>query len=509
MNLQEELVILKEQVEAEKAARLQAERLLGEKSSELERLALFKGWFAALPGVSLAEKKLQEQRAFFEEILNSTPADVLVVDTQYRYLFVNPSAVPDPELRRWMIGKTNEEFCLHAGLGRAGKIARDRRLVFENVLNSRQMMEWEEESMNTKGEPQHHLRKVYPVLDEKNEVQWVIIYAMNITERREFEEQVRRSEKRYRDLFNYSQALICTHDMTGQLLAVNPEVSRTFGYPEEELIGRKIQDFIPPEHQTKFDEEYIQAIRNKNKVGGVFSLISKGGNRIYLLYQNYRVEEPGSEPYVIGFSQNITERIKIEQELRLAKQETDEGARAKEAFLAHMSHEIRTPLSGMLGIASLLRKTKLDKQQGNYLQLIQEAAGNLLVIVNDILDLEKIVAGKLLLEKIAFRIVDKIATTTQSFIYRAEEKELGLIYQNAIPGDMVVKGDPYRLSQVLNNILSNALKFTEAGHITILSSIRERKEDSVIVEITISDTGIGISEERIQRIFEPFEQADV
>ncbi|HMH24133.1 MAG TPA: PAS domain S-box protein, partial [Puia sp.] len=509
MNLQEELVILKEQVEAEKAARLQAERLLGEKTSELERLALFKGWFASLPGISLAEKKLTEQRAFFEEILNRTPADIIVVDAQYRYLFVNPSAVADPELRQWMIGKTNEEFCLHAGVGRTEKIARDRRQVFENVLSSGQMIEWEEESLNTDGEPQHYLRKVYPVLDEKDEVQWVIIYAVNITERREFEEQVRRSEKRYRDLFNYSQALICTHDMTGRLLAINPEVSRTFGYPDEALIGRKIQDFIPAEHQSKFEEEYIEAIKENNKVGGVFSLISRKGERIYLLYQNYRVEEPGSEPYVIGFAQNITERIKIEKELRMAKQETDEGARAKEAFLAHMSHEIRTPLSGMLGIASLLRKTKLDKHQGNYLQLIQEAAGNLLVIVNDILDLEKIIAGKLQLEKIAFRIVDKIATTTQSFIYRAEEKELGLIFQNAIPGDMVVKGDPYRLSQVLNNILSNALKFTEAGHITIVSGIRERKEDSVVVEITISDTGIGISEERIQRIFEPFEQADV
>ncbi len=126
------------------------------------------------------------------------------------------------------------------------------------------------------------------------------------------------------------------------------------------------------------------------------------------------------------------------------------------------------------GIASLLSKTQLEAQQRNYLQLIQESANNLLVIVNDILDLEKIVAGKLQLETIPFKIVDKIATTIQSFIYRAEEKELGLIFQNFIPADLVVKGDPYRLSQVLNNILSNALKFTETGHITIATGIREQ-----------------------------------
>jgi len=325
---------------------------------------------------------------------------------------------------------------------------------------------------------------------------------------KEVDGDILRSEKRYRDLFNYSQALICTHDMKGRLLAVNPEVCRAMGYAEEELLGHKIQEFIPAAHQSKFEEEYIKAIAGKNTVNGVFCILSKKGEKKYLLFRNYRVEEAGQEPYVIGFSQDITDRIMVERKLRFAKQLTDEGAKAKEAFLAHMSHEIRTPMSGVLGIASLLKKTKLDNQQRNYLQLIQEAAGNILVIVNDILDLEKIIAGKLQLEQISFKIVDKIATTVQSFIYRAEEKELGLVFQNSIPGDLVLKGDPYRLSQVLNNILSNALKFTKAGHINIITKIHDRKEDTVVVEISISDTGIGISPDRIEHIFEPFEQAD-
>ncbi|HLX67575.1 MAG TPA: ATP-binding protein, partial [Puia sp.] len=257
------------------------------------------------------------------------------------------------------------------------------------------------------------------------------------------------------------------------------------------------------------EEEYIKPIRSSNgAVSGEFCIISKAGEEIYLLYKNYRREEPGAEPYVIGFSQDITDRIKMEKELRFTKQLTDEIARAKESFLAHMSHEIRTPMNGILGIASLLSKTQLESQQRNYLQLIQESANNLLVIVNDILDLEKIVAGKLQLETIPFKIVDKIATTIQSFIYRAEEKELGLIFQNFIPAELVVKGDPYRLSQVLNNILSNALKFTETGHITIATKIRENNEETAVVEITISDTGIGIVRERLSTIFEPFEQAD-
>jgi PAS domain S-box-containing protein len=447
------------------------------------------------------------ENGFFEEILNKVPAEIIVADTEFRYLFVNPSAVPDLALREWMIGRTNEEFCGHAG--RSPVIARARRMVFAKVIRTRRMAEWTEERRDEKGILQYYMHKVYPVLDEAGAVQMVISYVVLVTEKKEFEEKIRRSEKRYRDLFNHSQALICTHNMNGRLLAVNPEISRVLGYKEEEMIGRNIQEFIPVSHRAKFEEEYIKAIRNGSvAVSGVFCVLNKEGKEIYLLYKNYRMEEPGLEPYVIGFSQDITDRIKMERELRFAKQITDESARAKESFLAHMSHEIRTPMNGILGIASLLNKTRLDDQQRNYLQLIQESANNLLVIVDDILDLEKIVAGKLQLEKISFKIVDKIATTIQSFIYRAEEKELGLIFQNFVPADLVVEGDPYRLSQVLNNILSNALKFTNEGHITISTGITERNNEWVVVEITISDTGIGIDKNHLKTIFLPFEQAD-
>jgi PAS domain S-box-containing protein len=447
------------------------------------------------------------ESVFFEEILTKAPAEIIVVDAEYRYLYANSSAVPDASLREWMIGKTNEEFCRHAG--RSAVICRARRMVFGKALRTREIVEWTEVTRDGEGVLQHHMHRIHPVLNELGAVRMVIIYVVRVTEKKEYEEKVRRSEKRYRDLYNHSQALICTHDLDGKFLAVNPAVCRVMGYSEEEMVGRNLREFVPARHQSGFEEEYLEPMRKcNNAVSGEFCVLNKKGEKIYLLYKNFRMEEPDTEPYVIGFSQDITDRVKMEKELRLTKQLTDEVARAKESFLAHMSHEIRTPMNGILGIASLLNKTRLDVQQRNYLQLIQESANNLLVIVNDILDLEKIVAGKLQLESIPFKIVDKIATTIQSFIYRAEEKELGLVFQNSIPGDLVVKGDPYRLSQVLNNILSNALKFTREGHINIVTGIAERDEEGVVVEITISDTGIGIGEERLKTIFEPFEQAD-
>ena len=447
------------------------------------------------------------ESSFFEEILDKVPAEILVADAEYRFLYANPVAVPDLGVREWMIGKTNEEFCIYTG--RPVSMSRARRMVFEKARRTRKAVEWAESAQDSEGVVQHFLHRIYPAFNAEGQLQEVIIYVVRITETKEFEEKVRLHEKRYRDLFNHSQALICTHDMDGKLLTVNPATCKILGFEEQEMLGRNLAEFIPEKHRVRFGDEYLGPIRlNNGAVSGEFCVLSKSGEEIYLLYKNYRREEPGVEPYVIGFSQDITDRIKMEKELRFTKQLTDEIARAKESFLAHMRHEIRTPMNGILGIASLLSKTQLEAQQRNYLQLIQESANNLLVIVNDILDLEKIVAGKLQLETIPFKIVDKIATTIQSFIYRAEEKELGLIFQNFIPADLVVKGDPYRLSQVLNNILSNALKFTETGHITIATAIRDNNEEHAIVEITISDTGIGIVRERLSTIFEPFEQAD-
>jgi len=447
------------------------------------------------------------ESSFFEEILDKVPAEILVADAEYRFLYANPLAVPDSAVREWMIGKTNEEYCTYTG--RPIAMSRARRMVFEKARRTRKAVEWAESAQDSEGIVQHFLHRINPVFNPEGKFVQVIIYVVRITETKEFEEKVRVQEKRYRDLFNHSQALICTHDMEGKLLTVNPATCKILGYEEQEMLGRNLAEFIPEKHRDRFEDEYLKPIRlNNSAISGEFCVISKAGAEIYLLYKNYRREEPGAEPYVIGFSQDITDRIKMEKELRFTKQLTDEIARAKESFLAHMSHEIRTPMNGILGIASLLSKTQLENQQRNYLQLIQESANNLLVIVNDILDLEKIVAGKLQLETIPFKIVDKIATTIQSFIYRAEEKELGLIFQNFIPAEVVVKGDPYRLSQVLNNILSNALKFTETGHITIVTGIRENTGETVIVEITISDTGIGIVRERLSTIFEPFEQAD-
>ena len=191
----------------------------------------------------------------------------------------------------------------------------------------------------------------------------------------------------------------------------------------------------------------------------------------------------------------------------IAKKLTEESAKAKEIFLANMSHEIRTPMHGILGIAGLLAKTKLDEQQEHYINLITESANNLVVIVNDILDIEKIGSGKFEFEKVDFKIAEKLHTTIQSFQYKSEEKGIAIEENYDFDLNLVVKGDPYRLSQILNNLISNALKFTKQGKISVNGSIQSEMDERIMMKFSVTDTGIGIPKDKLSIIFEPFTQA--
>ncbi len=453
----------------------------------------------------LAEQKLEEQRHFYEDVLNNIPTDIAVFDNEHRYLFLNPIAIRNPEIREWMIGKKDEDYCKFRN--RDWNVYKERRSLFNRILDTKKLYTKEEELIDPNGKKEYFLRNMYPVLDEEGDVRLVIGYGLNITERKLIEQQLEIKEKRYRDLFNYSQALICTHDLSGKILSVNPALCTSLGYLEEECVGKSLMDFIPEKDRTKFHSLYLDKIIYDEKASDVFRVVHKKGNVIYLLYQNYRVQEEGEAPYVIGFSQDITDRIKAEQELLLAKQMTEDSARAKEVFLANMSHEIRTPMHGILGIAGLLAKTELDEQQIKYVKLITESANNLVVIINDILDIEKIGSGKIEFESLDFNLFDKLNTTLQSFQYKAEEKGIQLVLNTSFNDSLFVKGDPYRLSQILNNLVSNALKFTAQGKITASCTLEEKDNENIVLHFKVADTGIGINSDKLSVIFDPFVQA--
>ncbi len=452
-----------------------------------------------------AGKQLEIQRKFYEDVLNKIPAEIAVFNTSHQYLFLNPLSVRDPGVRQWLIGKTDEDYCRFRNKPAAQ--AQARKDVFDRVMATKSLVSWEEKLLSPEDEkPLYKLRNVAPVLNENGDVSLMIGYSIDITDRKQMEEQLKINEKRYRDLYNYSHALICTHDLQGNLLAVNPSITKLLGYTSEELLGKNLMTLIPRQDLAKFRPDYLDKVIHEGTAKGIFRILDKDGKLFFLLYQNYKVEEENTEPYIIGFSQDVTERIKTEKELRIAQRMTEELAKAKEQFLANISHEIRTPMNGILGVTTLLSKTDLCETQRKYVSVISESANNLLVIVNDILEIEKIASGNFTFENIPFIIADKVATVVQSFLYKAEEKQIRLQLQSELPGDLVVEGDPHRLVQILNNFLSNALKFTSKGKVTVGMRQVEQDDIGMVIEFTVADTGIGIPAERHAAIFTPFVQ---
>lgn len=205
---------------------------------------------------------------------------------------------------------------------------------------------------------------------------------------------------------------------------------------------------------------------------------------------------------------DVNLRTKLESELRVAKKQAEDNANTKEQFMANVSHEIRTPMNAILGFSTLLNKTRLDKDQNYYLNAIRTSSSNLLNIINDILDFSKIEAGKLHIEKIPFNLVSLLDSLRIMFAQKAEEKEIGfeILIADKIPQQIF--GDPTRLTQILVNLVSNAIKFTDKGSVKLSCELKSIEHDIVQLVFRVKDTGIGIPADKLNHVFERFDQGN-
>ncbi|WP_298452138.1 MHYT domain-containing protein [uncultured Marinobacter sp.] len=291
----------------------------------------------------------------------------------------------------------------------------------------------------------------------------------------------------------------------GIVLSFSESAERILGYRADEVIGKNVNMLMPNPHRDAHDSYLKNYLRTgvRKIIGSnreVWAL-HKDGHQVPVLLAIGESRLGGISTFV-GFLTDISERHKMDTELRQAKEQAEQAAAAKTAFLANMSHEIRTPMNAIIGFTDLVLDTPLEEHQARHLGVVKASARSLLALLNDILDSAKLDGGHIEIESrnFNFRHLCDQVIATQSLIANRKGLYLNLDYQ---AGDYF-KGDPLRIQQVVLNLLSNAVKFTQTGGVTL----RVQHPEPQKVVIVVEDTGIGISADRLDKIFEPFTQAD-
>jgi len=332
----------------------------------------------------------------------------------------------------------------------------------------------------------------------------------DVTQRKISEEKIRLNEEKYRSIIANMNLGLVEVDMDEKIRYVNQSFCTMSGYAEEELINHKASEvLLSSEKSRDMVQEKVEA--RTRSISDAYELEVKDKSNAMKWWlisgaplYNAVNEQIGS----IGIHLDITKQKILEQELKIAKENAENSAAAKEQFLTNMSHEIRTPMNAIIGMGKQLQKTSLRHDQQSYLNAINDAANNLLVIINDILDFAKIEAGKVSIEHIGFDLRKLIEQNAQINMYKAEEKGLSLVPLIDSRLEKVHIGDPYRINQVLINLVSNAIKFTEKGKVEISCTVVKDTSAHQHIELAVTDTGIGIEEEFLDQIFDKFTQED-
>jgi len=316
------------------------------------------------------------------------------------------------------------------------------------------------------------------------------------------------STDQFRAIINATPVGICITTEDGLFEYVNSAYEHFYGYSAAELIGQPFTMIVPPQNHALMAALHRDFIMDGVEIRGEWPVLPRDGVPRTIFADACRVQGLDGRFRKVTFVIDITERLTLETQLQAAKQAAEAASAAKSEFLANMSHEIRTPMNAVIGLARLLLDTELTPGQRDYLSKIDLAATHLLGTLNDILDYSKIEAGRLAVESIPLRIDDLLNAAQSLFAFRAEEKHLHLGFTVAPDVPPILHGDPLRLGQVINNLISNALKFTEGGEIQVQVDSQPPVDQTVLLKFTVRDTGIGLTSEQINRLFARFQQAE-
>jgi len=344
-----------------------------------------------------------------------------------------------------------------------------------------------------------------------NLVPRILIEHINITERKETEQALQSSEEKFRQLAeNIREVFFILTPRTGDLIYLSPAYEQVFGRSRESLYRDPMawQEAIHPEDRERARLLAARQLQGES-VELEYRIRTPDGLEKWMRVRTSPIrDESGRLVRIVGIAEEVTDRKRYEAELIHAREGADAANLAKSRFLANMSHEIRTPMNGVMGMIQLLLATKLDSKQMRFANVAHSSGRTLLALIDDILDLAKIEAHKVVLENLSFNLHDTVEDVVTLMRVQAGARGLAFNFRVAPGTPSRVRGDVHRLRQVLTNLCSNAIKFTERGEVALTAAPVTEVDGMATVRFAISDTGIGIRPDIVAGLFSPFVQAD-
>ncbi|MBS1609900.1 MAG: PAS domain S-box protein [Bacteroidetes bacterium] len=466
------------------------------------------GTHTDITNLKITEEKLRDSDQKIRAMLESTKEGFFMIGHDYSIMMMNEvgsRSITTPTGKKGNLGDNILDYILPERKESFIKIFRK---VMEGGLE-----ETEVPADTPEGKKWYH-NSYFPVRNARNEIIGICTSSKDITEKKLVDNalakiRAEREEYQYRlqSILDNTPLIVFVKDLEGRYLFANKAFLELLNLKDTDVIGKTDFDITSEElarEYKKVDDEVISTLRSLEREETIYNV---NGGRNLLLTKFPLFDRKNNIYGVSGIATDFTDKVQYRQKLIEAKKKAEHAEQLQEQFLANMSHEIRTPMNGIIGMTNVLMGTPLDEEQKEFVNIIKQSSDNLLFLINDILDLSKIKSGKLSLEHIRFNLREILDTTLAPFYIKAKEKSVELILMQDITIPQQLEGDPYRLNQILNNLLSNALKFTEKGSVKLSIGKLNQSEKEVTLQFSVEDTGIGIPEEKIQNIFNSFEQA--
>lgn len=445
------------------------------------------------------EKGLSESKKLFQAVFNNTAAAIIVTDIKGRIFAWNPHVEK-------VLHFTKEDLFNMPAKDLYPKKAWSR-INSKLKANSDAVSNIETKIYQADGSILDVEISISVLRDSNNKAVGSIGIIRDITRQKDVERKIKESENKIRIILDNSAAAIMLTDENERIISWNKYTEHLLGMNRKDLYCKPVSFLYPKEEWQKIRSENIRKTGSKHHLET--KVIAKSGVRIDIdLSINVLKDTNNDIVGSVGIMQDITEQKKVQEILLQAKQAAEQANNAKSMFLANMSHEVRTPMNTILGMIDLTVETSLTDEQKDNLLVAKDAANSLLSLLNDILDLSRVEAGKITLEEIEFNLHNILKNVIKGLDVISKGKNVNLVLEidEGVPDVLV--GDPVRLRQVLINLINNAIKFTHKGHVLTRVKVDSTTKNRVMLLFSVIDEGIGIPKKRHKQIFETFTQAD-